>query len=462
LRQCAIFRGGWTLEAAEAVCTDERAAEWDVLDLLASLVDKSLVVVELAGDEQRYDVLESTRQFALEKLAEAGQRAEVAARHGRYYAAVERRVRETFLQTDQEYWDASARRELANYRAAIDWGLGEEGDALIAASIAASLPYLRISLREGLAQIARAAAALPEDAPAVVRGRLVFAQALSEPAAGKQIVAATTAVELLSSGPDNLVRVEALGVLGVALARVGRRAEAISILEECVAASRGRMPRLAARSLRALAANVALAGDGTRARLLNDEAAALLRSSGNRLGLASLQMNRAEVFFADGDDREALASACEAEAVFREFGDERDLAMVLLNLSGYRLALGRLDEAWSNAHEALPLVLHAEDSMLIAIAVEHLGGVAAETGDPERAARFLGYADAVYRELGFVREPTERRGYDRAQELIRAALPEDRIASLLAAGEAMDQDAAVAEALAIPQPGTPHAAQTAG
>ncbi len=88
--------------------------------------------------------------------------------------------------------------------------------------------------------------------------------------------------------------------------------------------------------------------------------------------------------------------------------------------------------------------------------------MAAETGDPERAARSLGYADAVYRELGYVREPTERRGYERTLELIRAALPEDRIASLLAAGEAMDQDAAVAAALAIPQPGTPHATQTAG
>jgi tetratricopeptide (TPR) repeat protein len=196
--------------------------------------------------------------------------------------------------------------------------------------------------------------------------------------------------------------------------------------------------------------------------LLNDEAAALLQKSGNRLGLASLQMNRAEAFFADGDDGEALASAREAEAVFRELGDERELATVLLNLSAYRLALGRLNEAWSNAHEALPVVLHAEESILTAVAVEHLAQVAAETGDPERAARLLGYADAVYRELGYVREPTERRGYEHALELIRAALPEDRIASLLAAGEAMDQEAAVAAALAIPQPGTPHATQTAG
>ena len=64
----------------------------------------------------------------------------------------------------------------------------------------------------------------------------------------------------------------------------------------------------------------------------------------------------------------------------------------------------------------------------------------------------LGNADAAYRETGSAREPTEQRGYDRALELIRATLPEDRIVALLAEGAAMGADAAAAEAMAIPQP----------
>lgn len=69
-----------------------------------------------------------------------------------------------------------------------------------------------------------------------------------------------------------------------------------------------------------------------------------------------------------------------------------------------------------------------------------------------RAARLLGFSDAVYRNIGDTREPTEQRGYDRTLCLIRAELPEERIAGLMAQGAKLDQDAAVAEAMAVPQP----------
>ena len=141
LRQLAIFRGGWSLKAAEAICTDERFAEWEVLDLLSALVDKSLVVAEIEGEEQRYRLLESTRQFGVERLDEAGERENVAARHCRYFAQLAQRASDAYWQTDSDLWTAQARLDLENYRAAIGWGLDGERDAESAATIVAGFGF---------------------------------------------------------------------------------------------------------------------------------------------------------------------------------------------------------------------------------------------------------------------------------------------------------------------------------
>ncbi len=147
LRQLSIFRGAWTLEAAETVCIDGRVADWDALDLLTSLVDKSLVVVETAGEEQRYRLLESTRCFAAERLTDVGEPDAVAARHCHYFAAVAERADDAFWHINLDEWIAQVRLDLENHRAAIGWALsldanGEACDVGAAATILGSLRYL--------------------------------------------------------------------------------------------------------------------------------------------------------------------------------------------------------------------------------------------------------------------------------------------------------------------------------
>jgi hypothetical protein len=123
-----------------------------------------------------------------------------------------------------------------------------------------------------------------------------------------------------------------------------------------------------------------------------------------------------------------------------------------LNAAAYLLALSHCAEAWLAARESLDLALRTDVELYVAVAIGHLAHVAAETGDLTPAARLLGYADAVYRRNGNAREPTERRGYERALELIRTALPADQIDTLMVEGAAMQQEAAVAEAMTIRQP----------
>ena len=114
LRQSAIFRGGRTLEAAEAICADERFPDWDAIALLASLVDKSLVVADTGGEDRRYRLLESTRQFVAERLTEAGEAEAVAARHCRYFAKLAQSASDAYWRTDSAVWTAQVRVELEN------------------------------------------------------------------------------------------------------------------------------------------------------------------------------------------------------------------------------------------------------------------------------------------------------------------------------------------------------------
>lgn len=462
LRQLAVFRGGWPLEAAEAICIDERFPEWGALDLLSALVDKSLVVVEIEGEEQRYRLLESTRQFAAERLGEARKREEISARHCRYFAQLAQRAGDAYWQTDSDQWMAQVRGNLENYRAAIGWGLAGGGNDAAAAIVTSLRWWWIVTARgEGRMLLARAAAMLGDDTPARTRGLLALAAAPLRNTVAPTADLAAEAAGLLAGSVDERGRAEGLTFQGAVFGREGRLAESLALSEEAVMVARAtRAPRLIGWTLAQAANWFVAAGDRARARALLDEAAALLRACNDRWHLANLQASKAELLSAGGDLVGALACAREAEVVYRERDAVGDLSAALLNAAAYLLMLARFDEAWSAARESLELALR-EDSGLAVLSLGHLAQVAAETGDSVRAARLLGYADAAYGKGGKVRELTEQRGYDRALELIRAALSDDRIRALMAEGAAMERDAAVAEAMSIPQPPASGAPRTA-
>jgi predicted ATPase/DNA-binding winged helix-turn-helix (wHTH) protein len=138
LRRLAVFVGGFTLDLAQQVASDEHIDEWAVLDALGGLVDKSLVVAD-AAEPPRYRLLETTRAYALEKLADAGETAHVIERHARAVCSL-------FVQTEEARFgerstlsmDAFMERlapELENARAALDWAVGDAGDAQIAVAL---------------------------------------------------------------------------------------------------------------------------------------------------------------------------------------------------------------------------------------------------------------------------------------------------------------------------------------
>jgi predicted ATPase len=453
LRRSAIFRADWSLEAAEAVCSGERESEWSVIDLLEALVDKSLIGVQTGGESRRYRLLESTRQFALERLDEANERAAVALRYGRYFAGLAERTGGSYWQSDSDRWTACVREDLENYRGAIACGLAEDGEAITAAAIVAHLRWFwyATARREGHDLVTRATAACKESAPAEVCGLLALCTALLDTSA--QALAYAQKASSILVRPNDPARIEALTLEGLTLGRAGRLEESRSRFDEAAASARAQgEPRLIGWVLSTVAYWYSAYGEAARASELFDEAAQVLRASGDAWQLARLHVHRAEFLFTQADLAGALSSAREAQAVFRARYADTGLCVSLLNATAYLLAMGRFEEAWESAREGLELALRIDNAPASAWAIGHLAELAAETGDVALAARLLGYADSVDIDTGGAREPTEQRGYDRAMHLIRERFSEKEIFDLMAAGATATRDAIAREATSIPRP----------
>jgi tetratricopeptide (TPR) repeat protein len=221
------------------------------------------------------------------------------------------------------------------------------------------------------------------------------------------------------------------------------------LAEDAVRAARdAKVPRLLGTILSSAGYYILNAGETDRAAAYLDEAASILRRCNDYPGLAKVESIRAELLFANGDAAGALALVREAEAIYRERGNEVWLCFSLLNEAAYLLNLGDFPQARRLAREAAQLALHREDEYALAVGIGHLALVAAESGDHARAALLIGFADASYERLGSVREPTERTSRERLLALLRNALPESEVASLIAKGATIDRDTAMEEAMA--------------
>ncbi|MGB6206958.1 LuxR C-terminal-related transcriptional regulator [Mycobacterium sp.] len=152
LRRLAAFMGGFDLDGAQNVCGGGDVERYQVLDQLALLVDKSLVVADESGSRTRYRLLETMRQYALEKLGESGEADVVRTRHRDYFTALAAKL-DSPAESDYEQRLEQAENEIDNLRAAFAWSR-ENSDIDLALALASSLQPLwqaRGRLREGLA-----------------------------------------------------------------------------------------------------------------------------------------------------------------------------------------------------------------------------------------------------------------------------------------------------------------------
>lgn len=138
-KRVAIFAGSLTLDAAAAVCSGDGIDDCDVFDLIASLADKSLVVADTSGKLERYRVLESNRQYALDKLTASGERERIASRHAEYFRGVAQTAQKHHGTMPLSAWLATLEPEGENLRSTLEWALGKGRQAALGGSVAAAL-----------------------------------------------------------------------------------------------------------------------------------------------------------------------------------------------------------------------------------------------------------------------------------------------------------------------------------
>ncbi|HET7815320.1 MAG TPA: adenylate/guanylate cyclase domain-containing protein [Candidatus Baltobacteraceae bacterium] len=453
LQRSAVFLGGWTIGAAVEVCADDAIGEWDILDHLASLVDKSLIVAEAGGDEQRYRMLESTREFALERLDEAGARDAVAQRHAQYYAAFAQRADEAWADVPAPSWLAPVLTEIDNFRAALSWCVSQRHDVALGLAVFGRLEafWWDAQPAEGRRWMdeLRDAAETTDDKEAAARYWLTCAGvALSTAQEKLAVSAAERALEAYEALEHTLGIAAAHRCRGAALMRLGKVDEGEAAAREALERLRtADHRRLVALALRTLAIAPVLRGDLCAAGELYREALAHSQALQDERGVQIISGNLAEIEACGGNYEAALEHGREALEIARTCGERVIVCTLLTNLAAYLLALERFGECRSTAREALVAAFEIGSEMHVAVTLQHLAASGANCGDAARAARLLGYVDAVLERLESTREPTEAREYDRAMAALADRLEAGELLANLRAGATMTPDAAKREAL---------------
>jgi predicted ATPase/transcriptional regulator with XRE-family HTH domain/Flp pilus assembly protein TadD len=466
----AIFAGGWTLDAAVAVVGASEDPDLEhsrIVELLSSLVDKSLVIADLGLVTPRYRMLEPFRQYAREKLVERGELDRVSQRH----AAAFLRIAEDFSQAvaldpeRDEY--AIARADIDNWRAALEWCLSARNDVAMGQLILSKLRmfwgtyaameglrWTRLALAAGDSQTPPAIAAVLERTDALLSWKLGESEAA--------LAAATRALAHQSTLGDELETARAELEVGNGLLRVGRAGEAVSRLREALAkAQKHNSGKLAAKILYLIAEACAANGEFSQARDACAEAFALFPDAkGDRL-MVSLIV-RSEIEFQAGDAETALRITTEAlgqvSTLRKSENAEVHEATLSANAAVYLVSLERFDEARTYARAALAIASRLQFPSEQIWALQHLAAISIfgpHEGDGryleavERTALLIGFIVKRYGDLRAALGPTERQEFDRILAALRIALPADRLAVLQERGAMFSDEEAIAEAMRV-------------
>ena len=450
---------GFTLEAATAVGTSDDLDELDLFDVLASLVDKSLVLAEPAGDALRYRMLESTRAYAREKLDAAAESHGSALRHLRY-------LRDRFVD-ERKRSDRTGRMEpcerliaieLEDVRAALDWGTANS-EAVLASELltAVGRDWRTVALAgEGYERIASAIDLLGDDATASLRSALFTLKGTLASDFGRiaeSCAFTSEGVRLGRASGNRTTLAFALLYQSTGLTRAGRIDDAADAAMEAEALISSEDRWLALIASENKATLVAMRGDHESSARLTQELRDKHRALGNRSAAVVSGLNLAEEEHALGKTERAVVILQETLADIQSAPTRFELHYVTgaCNLIGYLVALDRLAEARATARELFRR--HRSDAIYIAqisFALEHLALVLvlALEGDDARAAELAAHADAALRDLGHEREFTEKATRTRLDALLEKRLPSDQRTALETRGAAMSREEAVALALA--------------
>jgi predicted ATPase/DNA-binding SARP family transcriptional activator len=358
-RRQAVFRGGFTLDAAESVCAGDGIGADDVLDLVAGLVERSLLTVHEHGGAARYLALETVRQYALERLAESGEEEQVRRRHAHHVLRM--------VEDAAAHGNKSSRRaafdplylEVDNIREALGWTRERDHPAHV--RLAGQLGWFWFSVGHWTEarRWMEGALALPAAADAGVdRARLLFA--VAKVATLQADVAAARpwleeAVELAGRLGDDEVQAYALNYLGMTYVQQGR----------------------------------------PEGRVHCQQAADWFRAHGDDYGLRLALLLLGMGAQMQGDRDGAIRITAEAVDVARRFGQDRELSVSLQNMATIHLMQGNFAAAEPFLMEALEAARRDPSYFFIATTLDGLGEVRLRQGRIQEGGRIFGASEGV-------------------------------------------------------------------
>jgi predicted ATPase/class 3 adenylate cyclase len=439
-RRLGVFAGGFSTDAAGRVCGNDRLDAQDVLVTLLGLVDKS-VVARVIGEEQRYRMLESIREYAVERLREAGEDHGFRRAHAAYYAALSVEVHESYGRDAQETWLARYEPDLDNFRSAFEWAVCN--DVALAAVMGGNLPefwHYSNLVAEGLRRTEAALEALGPHADE--RDSLPLLIAIGSLADGthsfrRSLEIGERALEIAARAGDELAVARARRITGWSRYVLGEDPER-GRDELQLAADFFRAQDNPLRTSSALAACAHVLGPADGLGLLEEAATLVHAARWPRLS-SVIDINLAEWEFADGDPARAADRVRAMIGTLRGRRAPLDLAGALRNFASYLSVMGEYDEALAAAREAADIALTHEDISGVAIAVQSRAIALADREDARSAARILGYVNEAYNRHGSKRERTEELVQARLLCLLHARLDDTTLESEVSAGRKLSE-----------------------
>ncbi|MBA2769829.1 MAG: hypothetical protein H0U35_12025 [Sporichthyaceae bacterium] len=363
----AVFSGGADLTAVDAVVNPEGELGLDTLDGLASLVDKNLLrVVDLPEGEQRFGMLETVREFAVERLSQSQDEPGTRRRHAERWIALAEQASGGLVGPDQAEWTRRLEADHDNFRSALGWAL-LSGEADLGLRLAAALgDFWRLGghVREGLRTVSDLLALPAAAGRTLPRARALTAAAnlhawIDDPEANLRFAEEALAIYRESGDADQIA--QAIATLGWAQLQTGRLDHAKVMLTE-------------ARDLNTSLGNRRASADCS-----------------NGLGVAAVLEDRPE---------EALTLFEDALATYEGLGDTYWVALTQLMASGADRGAGALDAAEQRVRSALSAFREIDSGMGTAWALYSLGDVDLLRGRHERALRLVGASDKLLAEVG--------------------------------------------------------------
>jgi predicted ATPase/DNA-binding CsgD family transcriptional regulator len=456
-RRLSVFVGGCTLQAVEAVCGEADAGASDVLDAVASLLDNSLLQqTEQAGEEPRFVMLETIREYGRECLETSGEREEMRRAHTSYYLWLAEEAEPQLASAEREQWVHRLENEHDNLRAALHWTVeGKEAAAalrlggalwrfwLLQGHLSEGREWLEKALAIGVPQAGRLAGSesggSTTQVPSAVRAKALNGAGILTHYQGDYHLAKVLCEESLAlfrALGDQRGMAASLNGLGLIARASYDYAEAQALHEESLAILRALGDTWGiAETLSFLTRVAFFYQEGyTAGTALHEESLALFRALGDRRGIAHTLSILGFMAFLQEEDAAALTSLEESLTLYRELGDRRNSARLIFLLGNAAFVQRDYAKASSCFEEALTTFRELGEKWFSAVCLERLAEVAVAQGQPEWAAHVLGAAALLREALGVSPPPYYLAKYERTVATTRAQLGEERFAAAWAEG----------------------------